>query len=207
MTVEGDALASEGEQVRPGFDGYFMGLAYAARERANCRGKKVGAVLVLNERVVSTGYNGTPQGMTNCDEGGCIRCERREQERAGGFGSGRGYDICICVHAEQNALLAAARHGIPVDGAIVYSTLQPCFGCLKEMVQAGVVGVRYRHAWSYPDADESLAQQYDALEQRFPDGAKQLTTPDPRQQWALGGSAPTDTGHPIESQVFNGDQP
>jgi dCMP deaminase len=176
-----------------------MGVAYAIRERANCLGFKVGAILVLHDRVISTGYNGTPESMPNCDEGGCVRCAERVQSSSGKpkFKSGTGYDICICVHAEQNAILAAARFGIPVAGGLIYTTIQPCFGCLKEMVQARIAGVRYRHPWSHPD--QSLKPQYDVLKNRFEKGVKQIFTPDPREAWALGrGPRAGDTGHPIQ---------
>ncbi|MBA2244972.1 MAG: CMP deaminase, partial [Gemmatimonadetes bacterium] len=86
-----------------------MGIAQAVRKRANCRGRSVGSLIVVDDRIVSTGYNGTPEGMVNCLEGGCERCANRER-----FQSGTAYDLCICVHAEQNALLAAARFGISV---------------------------------------------------------------------------------------------
>ncbi|MBI3122461.1 MAG: dCMP deaminase family protein, partial [candidate division NC10 bacterium] len=178
---------------------YFMGIAYAVRERANCRGYKVGAILILDGRIVSTGYNGTPENMPNCDEGGCVRCAERVRSASGKpkFKSGTAYDICICVHAEQNALLAAARFGIPVAGGMIYSTLQPCFGCLKEMAQARIHGIRFRHPWSHPD--QSLKPQYDVLKNRFEKGVKQIFTPDPREAWALGrGPRASDTGHPIQ---------
>jgi len=185
---------------RPAPDDYFMGIAYAVRERANCRGYKVGAVVVLQGRVVSTGYNGTPENMLNCDEGGCVRCAERVRTPSAKpkYKSGMGYDVCICVHAEQNALLAAARFGIPVAGGMIYTTIQPCFGCLKEMVQARIEGVRYRHPWSHPDT--SLRPQYDVLKAQFRQGVKQILTPDPREAWALGkGRRDSDTGHPIQT--------
>jgi dCMP deaminase len=186
---------------RPPYDDYFMGVAYAIRERANCLGYKVGAILVLHERVISTGYNGTPESMPNCDEGGCARCAERVRSGAKRpkYRSGTGYDVCICVHAEQNALLAAARFGIPVAGGLIYTTIQPCFGCLKEMVQARIAGVRYRHPWSHPD--KRLRSQYDLLKTRFSQGVKQILTPDPREAWALGqGAKAGDTGHPIQTR-------
>ena len=124
---------SEPAQARPDRDDYYMGIAFAVRERAVCVGFKVGAVLVNEDRVISTGYNGTPSGIRNCDQGGCERCNNPKK-----FESGTGYDVCICVHAEQNALLAAARLQLPAAGSILYTTLQPCFGCLKELVQCQV---------------------------------------------------------------------
>ena len=120
-----------------------MLLAVATRERANCLGRHVGAILVADQRIIATGYNGTPTGFTNCDEGGCHRCAHPEDYEAG-----RGYDVCICVHAEQNAVLQAAKLGYTANGATCYSTLRPCFGCLKELYQAGVTGVRYLNEWT-----------------------------------------------------------
>ncbi len=81
-----------------------MNIALAVRERADCLGQKVGAIIVLSHRIVATGYNGTPAGMRNCSDGGCIRCANRDKK----YVSGSAYDLCICVHAEQNAILAAA---------------------------------------------------------------------------------------------------
>src|SRR5580698_7264888 len=79
---------------------YFMGIAMAVRKRANCLGTSVGAVIVTKGRIISTGYNGTPENMPNCLDGGCHRCSNRDKK----FQSGTAYDLCICVHAEQNAL-------------------------------------------------------------------------------------------------------
>ncbi len=91
---------------------YYMRIADAVRQKASCDKRLVGAVIVLGNRIVSTGYNGTPEDMPNCNAGGCYRCAHPEQ-----YGKGKGYDVCICVHAEQNALLTAARFGIGVEGA------------------------------------------------------------------------------------------
>lgn len=138
-----------------------MLLALTARSRADCTGRKVGAVIVREDRVISTGYNGTPIGMPNCSEGGCHRCAHPEE-----FKAGSAYDLCICVHAEQNALLAAARFGQSVLGASLYTTLRPCFGCLKEALQAGVATITYLDDWELPEGT-ALATQYDALSARL----------------------------------------
>ena len=95
------------ERSRPNMDEYLMGIAIAVRNRANCVGNRVGAVVAKDARIVSTGYNGTPRNMPNCLDGGCLRCANRESHPPG-----TSYDLCICVHAEQNALLGAARFGI-----------------------------------------------------------------------------------------------
>lgn len=111
---------------------YYFRIAHAVRLRASCDKRLVGAVLVQGNRIISTGYNGTPEGMDNCNQDGCYRCSHPEQYLAG-----EGYDVCICVHAEQNALLSAARFGIAVEGADIYTTLAPCFTCMKELLQLG----------------------------------------------------------------------
>src|SRR5690606_7326179 len=128
------------ERISP--DAYFMGIALAVRARANCLGNRVGAIIVLDGRIISTGYNGTPANMPNCTDGGCHRCAKRDD-----YPPGTGYDLCICVHAEQNALLAAARFGIAVENATLYSTMRPCFGCSKELLQAKIAKVCYLHDW------------------------------------------------------------
>jgi dCMP deaminase len=142
--------------VRPSREQYFMLLAVATRERANCLRRHVGAVLVADQRIIATGYNGTPTGFPNCDEGGCHRCAHPDD-----YAEGRGYDVCICVHAEQNAVLQAAKLGYSVQASACYSTLRPCFGCLKELYQAGVTSIRYLNAWTPSDPVEAGA--YDAL--------------------------------------------
>ena len=165
---------------RPDPDGYFMGIAVAVRARANCTGRRVGAIVVRDRRILSTGYNGTPAGMTNCEDGGCERCARPEA-----YASGEGYDVCICVHAEQNALLAAARFGVAIEGCTVYTTLQPCFGCLKEMLQASVHEVCYLHTWQ-----SRFGEQYATLVARLGPGRfRQVTIDDPGAEWALGRAA------------------
>jgi dCMP deaminase len=177
---------------RPSRPEYYMGIAMAVRRRANCIGNKVGAILVLNDRIISTGYNGTPANMRNCDEGGCERCANREK-----YKTSLGYDVCICVHAEQNALIAAARVGTPVEGAVLYTTMRPCFGCAKEMLQARIKAVRYLHEWRHPE--EELWKQYLALQERFPEGVMRINMEDPDAVWAVSSlRAPSeDTGHSI----------
>ena len=162
---------------RPGVDEYMMGIALSVRSRANCIGNRVGSIIVKDGRIVSTGYNGTPYDMPNCDESGCVRCSNRDK-----FKSGTAYDLCICVHAEQNALLAAARFGIACEGALIFTTLRPCFGCTKELLQAKISGVRYLHEWQHPE--ENAKAQYDRLQARFSDGVKHIKIDDPDRSWA-----------------------
>lgn len=125
-----------------GKDDYYLEIAQTVARRSNCVGRQVGAVMVRDDRIVSTGYNGTPEGMANCRQGGCIRCSDRES-----FPSGTNYDLCICVHAEANAIATAARFGIALDGATLYTTDQPCFSCAKELIQVTVKRVLYIKEW------------------------------------------------------------
>jgi dCMP deaminase len=113
---------------------------------------------VRDGRIIATGYNGTPRGFPRCNavERGCHRCAESER-----YPSGTGYDVCICVHAEQNALLQAARLGYTSDGADCYTTLRPCFGCLKELHQGGIASVRYLNAWS--PTPTPLREAYETL--------------------------------------------
>jgi len=135
-------------------------------------------VIVKDRHIVSTGYNGTPSNMPNCSEGGCHRCAHRDQ-----YASGTGYDLCICVHAEQNALLAAARFGIAVEGSTVYTTMRPCFGCTKELLQARVDAVYYLHDWVHPDPQYQA--EYERLQSRFSGGIRHLPIDDPDAAWAI----------------------
>ena len=174
------------DRERPDRNEYFMGIAFAVRERADCKGQKVGAVIVIDDRIISTGYNGTPTKMQNCSDGGCNRCANRGKK----YQSGSAYDLCICVHAEQNALLSAARFGISVQDATVYTTTQPCFGCLKEMLQAGIGAVYYTHPWTAA-RDPEQDRQYKSLQDAFEHGVHQLDVPDPRGEWARASTSTT----------------
>ncbi len=158
-------------------DKYYMNIAIAVRKKANCLGRRVGAILVRENRIISTGYNGTPEGVENCLDGGCVRCKDRKTYQAS-----VGYDVCICVHAEQNALITAARFGIPVEGAVAYSTMRPCFDCTKALFQAKIAGIHYLRDWTHPI--ESLADQYELLQARFPERVRQLEMHDPDEEWA-----------------------
>lgn len=119
------------EDNRLNWDDYFMNLAHAAKVRANCSRDKIGAVLTRGHDIVALGYNGTPAGTKNCFEGGCERC-------SGDWPSGERYDLCMCVHAEINAILMAARQGLSTLGTTLYTTRAPCLSCLKELIQAGI---------------------------------------------------------------------
>jgi dCMP deaminase len=158
------------KQVR--WDHYYMEIALAVRKRANCLGAKVGAVLVVENRIVSTGFNGTPAGFPNCVDGGCLRCRDRFYGEIGrpslasepelAETSSKQLDLCICVHAEANTMLTAARLGHSITGSTLYATHKPCFTCLKEAVQAGIGRIVYLKDY-VPTNSESLLTQYEEL--------------------------------------------
>ena len=164
-------------RTKPDWHSYSMGIAMAVRARADCTGNRVGAILVKDRFIIATGYNGTPSGTPNCSAGGCERCAYPER-----FPSGQGYDLCVCVHAEANALLMAARVGISTNGSTLYSTMRPCFACSKELLQAGVQAVYYLHPWQHPDA--AYQQAFEDLQSRFPGGVHRLELEDPDADWA-----------------------
>jgi dCMP deaminase len=123
-------------RVRPDWDTYFMDMARLAARRSSCLRRAVGAVLAKDRRVLATGYNGAPSGITHCSETGCLR------ERLG-IPSGERHELCRGLHAEQNAIIQAAFHGVSIRGADLYCTNLPCIICAKMLINAGVRRVVY----------------------------------------------------------------
>jgi dCMP deaminase len=137
---------------RPSWDEYFMNIATVAATRSNCSRRQVAAVVVKDHRIISTGYNGTPRGVTNCFEGGCARC-------AGTAPSGSSLEECICVHAEQNAICQAAYYGIRLAGATIYVTISPCLTCAKLIINAGIKEVVYGGDYAFTEQTERLLKE------------------------------------------------
>lgn len=129
-------MAEKKNDPRPSWDEYFMEIAHVVAKRSNCSRRQVAAVIVKDNHLLSTGYNGTPRGVRNCFDGGCPRC-------SGHAPSGTKLDECLCVHAEQNAICQAARYGIDVSGSTIYITLSPCLTCAKLIINAGIREVVY----------------------------------------------------------------
>ena len=119
-----------------------MRMAALAASRSTCLRRHVGAVVVKDRMVLSTGYNDTPRGLPNCGDGGCARC-------ASDAPSGQALDTCLCLHAEQNAIIQAAYHGVSIAGATIYATHQPCLTCAKMIVNVGIRRIVF--AGDYPD--------------------------------------------------------
>ncbi|MDQ6767072.1 MAG: cytidine/deoxycytidylate deaminase family protein [Candidatus Eremiobacteraeota bacterium] len=120
---------------RPSWDAYFFAITRAVGTRATCSRKAVGAVLVKNKLILATGYNGAPAGLRHCDHTG-----------GGDLLNGH---CARSTHAEQNAIVQAARHGISIDGATLYCTNNPCLTCTKLIINAGVTKIVYKE--EYPD--------------------------------------------------------
>ncbi len=116
---------------RPTWDEYFIEITRQVATRSTCLRRHVGAVIVRDKRILSTGYNGAPTGFPHCQEVGCMRAEL-------GIPSGQRQEICRALHAEQNAIIQAALHGISTIGADIYTTTQPCVTCAKMIINAGI---------------------------------------------------------------------
>lgn len=138
--------------ARPEWDEYFMKIAQVASTRSNCIKRKVGAVIVKDMRIVSTGYNGTVRRARNCNEGGCPRCNSLAD-------SGTNLEACLCSHGEENAIVTAAYHGISVKDATLYTTLAPCLICTKMIINSGIIEVVYNANYPLNDVSFRLLQE------------------------------------------------
>ncbi|NMB84059.1 cytidine deaminase [Candidatus Roizmanbacteria bacterium] len=123
---------------KPDWDSYFINLAEVVKSRADCTRRQVGAVIVKDFRIISTGYNGTPHGIKNCSEGGCRRCQKRDEGKIQWY---EYEESCICIHAEQNAIIQAAYLGTSTNFSTLYTTCSPCSSCAKMIINAGIIRV------------------------------------------------------------------
>jgi len=139
-------LEKKRKSKRPSWDEYFMEVAKVVKSRSTCLSSAKGAVLVVGRQIVSTGYNGTPAGTKHCDEGGCARCLAVKEGR---LKSGQNLEACACSHCEENAIVQAAKNGIPTLGSTLYSTHSPCTYCSKMIINAGIKKVV--SSTPYPD--------------------------------------------------------
>lgn len=137
-----------------------MQITELVASRSTCLRRQVGAVLVKEKNILATGYNGVPSGITHCDVVGCLRDQLQ-------IPSGERHELCRGLHAEQNAIIQAARHGVNISGASLYCTDSPCIICSKMLINAGITSVIF--ARGYPDqlSLEMLAEAHIACQQ-FP---------------------------------------
>lgn len=128
--------------TRPSWDEYFMDITRRVATRSTCLRRAVGTILVHDKRIIASGYNGGPSGLAHCLDIGCLR------EKLG-IPSGQQHELCRGIHAEQNAIIQAARYGVSIEGSVLYCTTQPCTQCTKMLINAGITEIVY--AEGYPD--------------------------------------------------------
>lgn len=147
---------------RPSWDQYFMDITRLVATRSTCMRRQVGAILVKDRNILATGYNGVPSGISHCDTVGCLR-ERLKVP------SGERHELCRGLHAEQNAIIQAARHGINIDNSTLYCTTMPCIICTKMLINAGISTIIYAEGYSDDLAREMLAETGIEISQFIPE--------------------------------------
>lgn len=143
---------SDVKTERPDWDEYFMEIAKVVAMRSNCSRRHVAAVIVKDKRIISTGYNGTPRGIQNCNEGGCPRCNSNAP-------SGTKLEECLCSHGEENAIVQAAYHGISIKDGVMYTTFSPCLMCAKMIINAGIREVIYNERYSIDNTARRILEE------------------------------------------------
>ena len=141
-----------------------MNMAFLVSLRSTCLRRRVGAVLVRDERILATGYNGAPSGLPHCLDIGCLREDNN-------IPSGQRHELCRGLHAEQNVIIQAARYGIPIQGATLYCTTRPCAICAKMIINSDITAVYYREGYADELADQMLYEaEIKLMHWRPPDG-------------------------------------
>ncbi|MGQ9695688.1 MAG: deoxycytidylate deaminase [Thermodesulfobacteriota bacterium] len=143
---------------RPTWEDYFMEITSLVAKRSTCLRRQVGAILVIEKRILATGYNGAPSGLAHCLEIGCLR-EKNQ------IPSGERHELCRGLHAEQNAIIQAAYHGIRIKGATLYCTNLPCIICTKMIINAGIKEIIYASGYADPLAQEMLLEAHISMRQ------------------------------------------
>ena len=137
---------------RPSWSEYFMEIVYLIAKRSTCLRRKVGAVIVKDNRILATGYNGVPSGIAHCDaSGGCLREKLKVP-------SGERHELCRGLHAEQNAIIQAAYHGSSIRGSVLYCTTMPCIVCAKMIINSGIKKVFFTESYNDLMAKEMLLE-------------------------------------------------
>ncbi len=136
---------------RPSWENYFMDITTLVAKRSTCIRRSVGAVIVKDKRILATGYNGAPTGIGHCLERGCLREELKVP-------SGERHELCRGIHAEQNAIIQAAFHGVSIKGGTLFCTNQPCSICAKMLINAGIEKIYYRSGYADEMSNEMLEE-------------------------------------------------
>lgn len=136
---------------RPSWEAYFMDIALLVAKRSTCLRRAVGAIVVKDKRILSTGYNGAPAGIKHCLETGCLREKMN-------IASGKNHELCRGIHAEQNAIIQAAYHGVSIKGASLFCTNLPCSICAKMIINAGISRICYASGYADSMSEEMLKE-------------------------------------------------
>lgn len=139
------------QQYRPSWDAYFMNITFLVAKRSTCLRRAVGSLVVKDKRILSTGYNGAPTGIRHCNETGCLR-------QTMNVASGEKHELCRGIHAEQNAIIQAAYHGVSIKGATLFCTNLPCSICAKMIINAGITEIRYHSGYADAMSKEMLEE-------------------------------------------------
>lgn len=145
--------------TRPSWDEYFMDITRRVATRSTCLRRAVGAILVHDKRIIASGYNGGPSGLAHCLDIGCLR------EKLG-IPSGQQHELCRGIHAEQNAIIQAARYGVSIEGSVLYCTTQPCTQCTKMLINAGITEIVYAEGYQ-DDLARELLEESGIIVRRF----------------------------------------
>jgi dCMP deaminase len=144
-------MKTEAQAERPDWNEYFMDIVGLVSRRSTCLRRHVGAVLVKDKRILASGYNGVPTGVRHCVDTGCLR-EQLDVP------SGERHELCRGLHAEQNAIIQAALHGVSTKNAVMYCTNHPCIICSKMIINAGIIGIVYLEGYSDNLSEEMLRE-------------------------------------------------
>ena len=139
------------QQYRPSWDAYFMNITFLVAKRSTCLRRAVGSLVVKDKRILSTGYNGAPTGIRHCNETGCLR-------QTMNVASWEKHELCRGIHAEQNAIIQAAYHGVSIKGATLFCTNLPCSICAKMIINAGITKIRYHSGYADAMSKEMLEE-------------------------------------------------
>jgi dCMP deaminase len=161
--IEDSLQRLQNDVKRPDWDEYFMNIAKVVASRSNCMKRKVAAIIVRDKRIISTGYNGTPRGTRNCNEGGCPRCNSLAP-------SGTNLDECLCSHGEENAIVQASYHGVTLKDAIIYTTVAPCLMCAKMIINSGIREVVFNMDYPLNQNSFGLFKQAGIVIRKLPVG-------------------------------------
>ena len=139
------------QNTRPSWNNYFMGIANLVSKRSTCTRRQVGAIIVKDKRILSTGYNGAPSGIEHCLDVGCLREKMNVP-------SGERHELCRGIHAEQNAIIQAAYHGVSLKDASLYCTNLPCSICAKMIINSGIQIIYYESGYADTMSEEMLSE-------------------------------------------------